>query len=132
MLLLIRLFLSLQILLLGGYTSLNAYVQQQGNAHATINISDKTNPSVSLPDSDTEHVKPYSSLVRKERAVLDDDDDTEDHSKKQLKADNSFHALSYIRNPGDLPDQANKYIQYGKPFFYSSCRTHILYRVIRI
>ncbi len=132
MLLLIRLFLSLQILLLGGYNSLNAHVHHAGSAHATVMASERAEASVATTDGSIEAAKPFSLQVRKERAVLDDDDDTEDHSKKQLKADNSFHALSYIRNPGDFSDQANKYIQYGKPFFYSSCRTHILYRVIRI
>jgi|GEM_PF-3891802 len=133
MMLLVRLFLSLQILLLGGFNSLNAGVQQGFTAPSSTVISEKAGLLVSALIGHPVTVKSYFSIARRDRAVLDNDEDTEDSSKKQLKADNVFRAVSYPLNPGNNSSHyIKKCRQYGRLSFYASCPTHILYRVIRI
>lgn len=133
MMLLVRLFLSLQILLLGGCNNLNALVQQGFNVQSATVISEHGGLPALLLSGLPVSVKSFVSIARRDRAVLDNDEDTEDSSKRQLKSENCFYLLSCILNPGNnCAHYIKKSRQYGELSFHYSCPRHILYRVIRI
>lgn len=130
---LFRLLLSVQLLLLSSTVGLYANAGADIRAHEAVGNAASFG-HVQVLVSGHSQARPFLSIVRKEKAVLDNDENTDESNspRKQIKADNYFYTLFSAKDTQHNFFHTRDYIQKSRYIFYSCCPTYIMLRVIRL